>query len=199
MRYECAVSSQTVRWFEGIFVSVGILLSPDRLPMSMWTRKSFPLLSCGYNCLFGAILSGLRCSLSFLLGATVYAVYKLGLCPCCLQVALGCLSKASTASICFFRANVLVQLLKLISPVCYAKHTICTWGIYYHGKVRCGWDSVEWIICVQELLTVFQVHSSLTPISFGCYFLHYRFEIMLITNILEGLKFIRQCYDLLIC
>ena len=117
--------------------------SLDWLLMSMSTHKSFSLLSCGCNCLFGAILSGLRCSLSSLLGTTVYAVYKLGLCTCCLWVALGCLSKASTASICFFRANVLVQLLKLTSLICCAEHTICTWSIYYRGKVGHGWDNME--------------------------------------------------------
>ena len=105
---KCAVSaSWAPEWCSGSKVLLWALgfCSLNWLPMSMWTLKSFFLLSCGCNCLFWAILSGLHCSLSSLLDANVYAVYKLGLCTYCLRVALGCFSKASTALICFFVQN----------------------------------------------------------------------------------------------
>jgi hypothetical protein len=71
----------------------------------------------------------------------VYVLYKLGLCTCCLRHLIGAFWQEFYSFEFFFSCE---------------------------GFVRGdSGDSVEWIICVQEVLTFFQVQSSLTPISFG--------------------------------
>jgi hypothetical protein len=197
VRRECAVSSRTVRWSEGTFVSVGVSLSPGRLPMSMWTRKSFSLLSSDYNCLFGATLRGLRCCLSSLFGGTVYVLYKLGLCTCCLRHLIGAFWQEFYSFEFFFScegfgATVDVEVTRLL---CRARHLYVGYLLPSEGETLRGQRGVDHL----RAGSTYVFSGALLSHShfIRCCFLHCRFEIMLVTNILQGLKFVRQWYEFL--
>jgi hypothetical protein len=115
-------------------------------------------------------------------------LYKLGLCTCCLRHLIGAFWQEFYSFEFFFRVKVLVQLLMLRSPVCCAEHDICTWG-------QRGQRGVDHLRAGSTYVFSGAVLSHSHFIR--CCFLHCRFEIMLVTNILQGLKFVRQWYEFL--